>query len=156
MIRRHGGVHLPVVVSTHTVRDLILLNGERGALPKHSLLAQCLLTGGRKIIHHLSQSKVLLLMLFRMVLHDVPVLLARHGIKHIPNVTVVVNMDIIDMNALVGISARPGGGPVGIHQTAHPVPDIRDLVKDIKNSIFCDILVHFYGIYLEINIFVYP
>ena len=45
-------------------------------------------------------------------------------------------MDIIDMNALVGISARPGGGLVGIHQTAHPVPDIRDLVKDIKNSIF--------------------
>ena len=54
-----GGVHLPVVVSTHTVRDLSLLTGERGALPKHSLLAQCLLTGGRKIIHHLSQSKVL-------------------------------------------------------------------------------------------------
>ena len=71
-----------------------------------------------------------------MVLPDVPVLLARHGIKHIPNVTVVVNMDIIDMNALVGISARPGGGLVGIHQTAHPVPDIRDLVKDIKISIF--------------------
>ena len=59
MIRRHGGVHLPVVVSTDTVRDLSLLTGERGALPKHSLLAQCLLTGGRKIIHHLSQSKVL-------------------------------------------------------------------------------------------------
>ena len=94
-------------------------------------------------------------MLFRMVLHDVPVLLARHGIKYIPNVTVVVNMAIIDMNALVGISARPGGGLVGIHQTAHPVPDIRDLVKDIKISIF-DIFVHFYGIYLEIDIFVYP
>ena len=60
-------------------------------------------------------------------------------------------MDIIDMNALVGISARPGGGLVGIHQTAHPVPDIRDLVKDIKISIF-DIFVHFYGISFKINI----
>ena len=72
-------------------------------------------------------------MLFRMVLHDVPVLLARHGIKHIPNVTVVVNMDIIDMNALIGISVRPDR-LIGI--TVHPVPDIQDLVQDIKNSIF--------------------
>ena len=61
-------------------------------------------------------------------------------------------MDIIDMNALVGISARPGGGLVGIHQTAHPVPDIQDLVKDCKISIFFDILVHFCGIYLQIDI----
>ena len=72
-------------------------------------------------------------MLFRMVLHNVPVLLARHGIKHIPSAMVVVNMDIIDMNALVGILVRPDS-LIGI--TAHPVPDIQDLVKDITNSIF--------------------
>ena len=87
-----------------------------------------------------------------MVLPGVPVLLARHGIKHIPSAMVVVNMDIIDMNALVGILVRPDR-LIGI--TAHRVPDILDLVKDIKISIF-DIFVHIYGISLEINIFVYP
>ena len=43
--------------------------------------------------------------------------------------------------------SRPGGGLVGIHQTAHPVPDIRDLVKDIKISIFryiCPYLLNFF------------
>ena len=59
-----GGV---LVVSIHSLRDLRLLTGERGALPKHSILVQCLLTGGRKIIHHFSQSKVLWLQPFRMV-----------------------------------------------------------------------------------------
>ena len=153
MIRRHGGVHLPVVVSTHTVRDLSLLTGERGALPKHSLPAQCLLTGGRKIIHHLSQSKVLWLMLFRMVLHDVPVLLARHGIKHIPSAMVVVNMDIIDMNALVGRLVRPDR-LIGI--TAHPVPDIRDLVKDIKISIYQYICPYLWDFFQNWYVYVYP
>ena len=61
-------------------------------------------------------------------------LVARHGIKRILNVTAVVNMDIIDMNALVKISGYPGDRLVGI--TAHPVTDIRDLVKYFKISIF--------------------
>ena len=75
-----------------------------------------------------------------MVLPDVLLLLARHGIKHIPSAMIVVNMDIIDMNALVGISVRPDR-LIGI--TVHPVPDIQDLVQNVKNSSFAMYLAIF-------------